>query len=356
MANKTPIDLTDQLALRRYLENLVVETPVFRPAAVQGDLTKLYSVPVLTSAELKYYVENLVKEFDTRMWTTINEVKYNLAQISAVLNKDTIDLGTLIVTDYTTTVDMNTKIATDIAVVTTDLTQNYYTAVNTDAAIASADTALKATIDSEYTNTATLELNYYTAVNTDAAIASADTALKATIDSEYTNTATLELNYYTAVNTDAAIASAVTTLSTYVGDNYSTTSVINSTYATQTAVGAIYEVSVEANGHVSGYRSVATGTNSVFQIYAEQFAISSSSTTEGYSPFQVDTVNHKINMTSDVAIDGNLIVSGTIDAAQVNVINLNATNIKAGVIYNTGGNATTYTMKIDLDNGSIYIQ
>ena len=82
MANKTPIYLTDQLALRRYLENLVVETPVFRPAVtVQGDLTKLYSVPVLTSAELKYYVENLVKEFDTRMWTTINEVKYNLPKL-----------------------------------------------------------------------------------------------------------------------------------------------------------------------------------------------------------------------------------------------------------------------------------
>ena len=300
MANKTPIDLTDQLALRRYLENLVVETPVFRPAAVQGDLTKLYSVPVLTSAELKYYVENLVKEFDTRMWTTINEVKYNLAQISAVLNKDTIDLGTLIVTDYTTTVDMNTKIATDIAVVTTDLTQNYYTAVGTDGAIASADTALKATIDSEYTNTATLELNYYT-----------------------------------AVNTDAAIASAVTTLSTYVGDNYSTTSVINSTYATQTAVGAIYEVAVEANGHVSGYRSVATGTNSIFQIYAEQFAISSSLTDEGYSPFQVDTANHKINMTSDVAIDGNLLVSKSITSNQIAANTITANEIAANTITTT---------------------
>ena len=282
MANKTPIDLTDQLALRRYLENLVVEPPVFRPAVtVQGDLTKLYSVPVLTNAELKYYVENLVKDFDTRMWSTINEVKYNLATI--IPDEDTI------VKTVETSLDL--------------VGSNLNSSVKGLSVVAIDESGLWATSS--------------------------------------------QLN---------ALQSEVTGIGSDLSTNYATVTTLASTYATQTAVGAIYEVSVEANGHVSGYRSVATGTNSVFQIYAEQFAISSSSTTEGYSPFQVDTVNHKINMTSDVAIDGNLIVSGTIDAAQVNVINLNATNIKAGVIYNTGGNATTYTMKIDLDNGSIYIQ
>jgi len=129
-----------------------------------------------------------------------------------------------------------------------------------------------------------------------------------------------------------ALASEVLTLSTNLADNYSTTSVINSTYATQNAVGAIYEVAVEANGRVSGYRAVSDGISSVFEIYAEKFAISSSATQEGYQPFQVDTVNHKINMTSDVAIDGNLLVSKSVTADQIAANTI--TTAELGVIGN----------------------
>ena len=106
-------------------------------------------------------------------------------------------------------------------------------------------------------------------------------------------------------------------LSTELATNYATITEIAGVYATQSAVGAIYGVEVNANGHVAGYKSIATGTASVFQIYAEKFAVSSSSTQEGYSPFQIDTVNHKINMTSNVAIDGNLLVSGTVTADSI---------------------------------------
>ena len=55
-------------------------------------------------------------------------------------------------------------------------------------------------------------------------------------------------------------------------------------------------------------------------------------------------------------IDGGSITTGTITAGHISTAGLNASVIKAGVIYNTGGNATTYTMKIDLDNGSIHIK
>jgi len=135
-------------------------------------------------------------------------------------------------------------------------------------------------------------------------------------------TASVKNTALTAIAEDGtwATAQSVNEISSNLSTNYATASQIAGTYATKTAVGAIYEVSVEANGHVSGYRAVATGsTPSVFQIYAEQFAISSSSTEEGYSPFQVDTANHKINMTSNVAIDGDLLLSGTITASRIRV-------------------------------------
>lgn len=131
---------------------------------------------------------------------------------------------------------------------------------------------------------------------------------------------------------DWATSQSVSELSSNVANNYATTAVIAATYATQDEVGAIYGVNVEANGHVSGYKSIATGTSSIFQIYAEKFAVSSSSTEEGYSPFQIDTVNHKINMTSDVAIDGNLLVTGTIVGAKIAASTITAAKIAAGTI------------------------
>lgn len=126
--------------------------------------------------------------------------------------------------------------------------------------------------------------------------------------------------------------SRVTNVETNLTTNYATVTQIASTYATQDEVGAIYGVNVEANGHVSGYKSIATGTSSIFQIYAEKFAVSSSSTGEGYSPFQIDTVNHKINMTSDVAIDGNLLVTGTIVGAKIAASTITAAKIAASTI------------------------
>lgn len=131
---------------------------------------------------------------------------------------------------------------------------------------------------------------------------------------------------------DWATSQSVSELSSNVANNYATTTVIADTYATQDEVGAIYGVTVEANGHVSGYKSIATGTSSIFQIYAEKFAVSSSATEEGYSPFQIDTVNHKINMTADVAIDGSLLVAGTITAAQIAASTITASKIAASTI------------------------
>ena len=172
------------------------------------------------------------------------------------------------------------------------------------------------------------------------------------------------VNYNIDLLGDQVNTNKIQVMST-LATNYATVDTIARTYATNDQVGALYTLNVDANGHVAGYQAVATGDQSVFNIYAEKFAISSSSTFEGYSPFQIDTVNHKINMTSDVAIDGSLLVSGTIDASIVNVTNINASNIVSGtisadkiysgVIYNTGGSASSYTMKINLDAGEIHI-
>lgn len=60
--------------------------------------------------------------------------------------------------------------------------------------------------------------------------------------------------------------------------------------------------------------------------------------------------------TSTTTIDGGRITTGTITAGHISTAGLSAGVIKSGVIYNTGGSAANYTMKIDLDNGEIHIK
>jgi len=50
------------------------------------------------------------------------------------------------------------------------------------------------------------------------------------------------------------------------------------------------------------------------------------------------------------------ITTGTLNAGLVSVTNINASNISTGVIYNSGGDASNYTMKIDLNAGELHIQ
>jgi hypothetical protein len=73
----------------------------------------------------------------------------------------------------------------------------------------------------------------------------------------------------------------------------------------------------------------------------------------------------KLSSSSDLAalinsgtttINGGSITAGTITTGHISTAGLSAGVIKAGIIFNSGGSAGSYTMKIDLDAGSIYIR
>ena len=69
------------------------------------------------------------------------------------------------------------------------------------------------------------------------------------------------------------------------------------------------------------------------------------------SEFQVNPVATEDNFNEMLArdttvINGGRISTGTIDAGAIGT----------GVIYNSGGSSSNYTMKIDLANGSIHIK
>jgi hypothetical protein len=71
-------------------------------------------------------------------------------------------------------------------------------------------------------------------------------------------------------------------------------------------------LAVDANGSVAGFVAASDGTTSSFNIYADQFTVSNGYGATGYIPFSIDTINSKINMTGDVALNGNLLIDGSI--------------------------------------------
>jgi len=148
-------------------------------------------------------------------------------------------------------------------------------------------------------------------------------------------------------------------------------------------------LTVDADGNVAGFVASASSDpddpGSEFRIFAHRFVLASEQGQRAGHPFTVDTngsspANIKFNGRVEFAnIDGGEgIVTDdnleyniannvtTIDGGNVNLVNLNASNIKtgsmsadrisAGNIYNTGGNAASYNMRISLDDGYIHIK
>ena len=169
------------------------------------------------------------------------------------------------------------------------------------------------------------------------------------------------------------------------------------------------------DGGITGW-SFGDGTNtkSYFKVYANNFSVSDGTT--GYTPFSisggninfngivafsnvtnlqstVNTINANVStaqstansantlaatkatitdvqalgyvLPADVAsavnnntttINGSKITTGTITASQISSAGLSAGVITSGVIYNTGGSSSNYTMMINLDSGEIHIK
>lgn len=117
-----------------------------------------------------------------------------------------------------------------------------------------------------------------------------------------------------------SISSDVTTLNTTVGTN----SASITTQATSiNGLEAQYTVKIDNNGRVAGYGLASTAGNSTptseFAVVADKFSVVNPSSTADNPiiPFQI--ANNKISMTSDVELNGDLIVAGTISANRLSI-------------------------------------
>lgn len=174
----------------------------------------------------------------------------------------------------------------------------------------------------------------------------------------------------TETTSDFASAQSVTDLTTTVGGN--TTSIsTNATSITDIEgnVSGSYGVTVDANGSIAGLQLLSDGTTSSMKFAADQFKFTNGSGT--LTPFSIDTVNNKINLTGDVVFSsggsyGDSDVQSYIDTVGeifTSTTTISGGQIETGLIKNStyphsaghSGYATT-GMAIDLDNGSIHAE
>jgi predicted phage tail protein len=132
-----------------------------------------------------------------------------------------------------------------------------------------------------------------------------------------------------------AIASDITTLEAGVGDN----SASITTNATAIAnlegdVKAEYSLWLNANGHITGFRSMIDHTgSSEFDIVSDRFRIiNQNSSGDLIVPFVVGTVNG----VSTVGINGNLVIDGSILARHIDVDTLSAISAELGTVTVSG--------------------
>lgn len=120
------------------------------------------------------------------------------------------------------------------------------------------------------------------------------------------NTASITTEQTARADADTALASDISTVSTTVDGH---TSTINTHATSINGLNARYGVSLNVNGHVSGFSQNNSGTTSDFIIAADKFQIVAPSGGAGQAPFTVTA--------GQVEINGNLIVNGTIVSSKL---------------------------------------
>ena len=193
------------------------------------------------------------------------------------------------------------------------------------------------------TNAAQIVTEAATAASATSAVASDVTTLTARVGVNEgdvaDNAAQIITEAGVAASATGAVASNLTTLETEVDDN-SAAVIIHA--ASIDGIETEYGVELNSNGYVQGFRIINGGTpgENAFVILADKFALVDPSGDPGeteYIPMQI--VGGKVTFTANVDIDGDLVVSGTIngaDALSTTVAHrLGSTNIGADAIFST---------------------
>ena len=182
------------------------------------------------------------------------------------------------------------------------------------------------------------------------------------------NTTNISTNATAISNETSARASAITALTSTVDGNAASITTNASTIADVDGnVSGSYGVTVDANGSIAGLQLLTDGSASSIKFAADQFKFTNGAGT--LTPFSIDTVNSKINLTGDVVFTSSSIPAfdqdvqdyiDTVGEIFTSTTTISGGQITTGVIKNStfSGNSNWNTFStsgtgINLDLGAI---
>jgi predicted nucleic acid-binding Zn-ribbon protein len=272
------------------------------------------------------------------------EVRVTAAEGSITSNATDI---TTLQSDLATTDNTLTGTSTALTALTTRVTANEGSITSQSSDITSLQSSLTSVTDSATANStaiSALDTRVTSAEGTITSQSSDITSLQSSLTTANTNitgNATaisgIDTRVTSAEGSITSISTDITTLQTSVGDN--STSI--TTQATSiNGLEAQYTVKIDNNGRVAGYGLASTAGDSTptseFVVIADQFSVVNPSSTvdNPIIPFQIS--NNKILMTSDVEVNGNLMV-GTISADRIDIDNVTLDTSSGQLIIANGG-------------------
>ena len=298
----------------------------------------------------------------------VSENESFASQITGVV-ADLADTTALVLSEQTARATADTALATSIGLVEASVAANTASISSLTTATATADAALAAQIDALEVdvagNTAAITTESLARASEDTALAGQITTLTATVNA---NTAAITSEALTRATEDTALSSQITTVAADVADNAAaitaeavaradgdsalaaTVSTVSTTVSGHTAsistinasidgLQASWSVSVNVDGNVTGLvRLSGDNQSSYFTVLADSFLVARPDGTNATAMFGVGQVNG----VTQVGINGNLIIDGSVLARHITVgsldaITANLGTVTAGVIQSPGG-------------------
>lgn len=247
------------------------------------------------------------------------------------------------------------KLDSDVGGVKADLLNNYSTTAKVNEAIASADTALRATIEDPEGNSigADLQLNYYTKSDTNSAISSATNALRSLIeDPEGSSIGALIVNNYTTkTESEQAIATASETLLSEVNGVRSSLQTVSETVATnQGEYSALWGVKSTVNGLTTSIGLVNDGVEPIFAVKGAKFAVITDQDPTNLTP--IFAVSDGKTVINTAIIDEAFIKSLVTDDLLANRLLVGSRLTTPSINYNPSNGARSSNFSID-PNGNM---
>lgn len=272
-------------------------------------------------------------EFEAFMQQQHHDLLAAISRIRTAAHDNT----SLLIDEQVARVTETEAIASTITGMVTDIANNTASVITESLARSTADdalagqiTTLTATVGA---NTAAITAEALTRATEDTALASQITTVAADVAD---NSAAISAEAIARADGDSALAATVSTVSTTVGSHTASISTIN---ASIDGLRASWSVSVNVDGNVTGLvRLSGDNQSSYFTVLADSFLVARPDGTNATAMFGVGQVNG----VTQVGINGNLIIDGSVLARHITVgsldaITANLGTVTAGVIQSPGG-------------------